>query len=57
MGTHPDILKHFHSILHKAVSGTLSCRERMRPCEKLRPGKHETPNIHSEKVWEALERG
>lgn len=25
--TYPDVLKHFHSVLHKTVGGTLSCRE------------------------------
>lgn len=29
--TYPDILKHFHSVLHKTVCGTLSCRETTRP--------------------------
>lgn len=29
--TYPDVLKHFHSVLHKTVRGTLSCRETIRP--------------------------
>lgn len=31
--TYPDVLKHFHSVLHKTVGGTLSCRETTRPCQ------------------------
>lgn len=38
-GTYPNILKHFHSILHETVCGTLSCRERARPCQMFSPAK------------------
>lgn len=31
--TYPDILKHFHSVLHKTVGGALRCRETTSPCQ------------------------